>query len=199
MNDYDNAMEHKSHRSGGSSACGMSGGTSGPPFKKPRGDGMHSSGGPSVEQFLERADEKIPPNHILLITVLNPTLSINVEVIYKVCTIVGTVKKIICFERMNVSQAMVEFDTLETACKARSSLHGCDIYNNCCTMKVEYSKMDKLTVRENNGMSWDFTDGTDAAVEGKRPVILTSPDFGGGYSGNYATGLGSMGGNNSNS
>ena len=31
---------------------------------------------------------------------------------------------------------MVEFDTLENASKARTSLHGCDIYNNCCTMKV---------------------------------------------------------------
>ena len=42
---------------------------------------------------------------------------------------------------------MVEFETLESASKARSSLHGCDIYNNCCTMKVEYSKMESLKVR----------------------------------------------------
>ena len=42
---------------------------------------------------------------------------------------------------------MVEFETLESASKARSSLHGCDIYNNCCTMKVEYSKMESLVVR----------------------------------------------------
>ena len=33
-------------------------------------------------------------------------------------------------------QAMVEFETMESASKARTSLHGCDIYNNCCTMKV---------------------------------------------------------------
>lgn len=190
MNDYDNTMEQKSHGGGNS-------GGGGPPFKKPRGDGV-SNGGPSaVEQFLERSDEKIPPNHILLITVLNPKMSINVEVIYKVCTIVGKVKKIICFERMNVSQAMVEFDTLEAASKARISLHGCDIYNNCCTMKVEYSKMDKLTVRENNGMSWDFTDASEAGIEGKRPVILNSPDFGGGYSSGYGnSGNMGMGGGN---
>ena len=52
---------------------------------------------------------------------------------------------------------MVEFETLESASKARTSLHGCDIYNNCCTMKVEYSKMETLKVRENGPMSWDFT------------------------------------------
>ena len=51
----------------------------------------------------------------------------------------------------------MEFETLESASKARTSLHGCDIYNNCCTMKVEYSKMETLKVRENGPMSWDFT------------------------------------------
>merc|ERR1719208_724034 len=102
-------------------------GHGGPPFKKPRGDGVNNGAG--IEHFLERSDEKLPPNHILLITVINPKFPINVEVVYKVCSIVGKVKKIVCFTRMNVSQAMVEFETLESASKARSSLHGCDIYN----------------------------------------------------------------------
>jgi heterogeneous nuclear ribonucleoprotein L len=51
---------------------------------------------------------------------------------------------------------MVEFETLETAVKARNTMHGCDIYNGCCTMKVEFSKMEQLRVRENGPMSWDF-------------------------------------------
>ena len=51
---------------------------------------------------------------------------------------------------------MVEFDTLENASKARDSLHGCDIYNNCCTMRVDYSKLETLKCRENGPMSWDF-------------------------------------------
>ena len=65
---------------------------------------------------------------------------------------------------------MVEFDTLENASKGRSSLHGADIYSNCCTMKVtlqdkyvlhsllkvEYSKLETLQVRENGQMAWDF-------------------------------------------
>jgi len=167
-------------------------GPGGPPFKKPRGDGGMNNGG-NFDHMLERADEKIPPNHILLITVFNAKFAINVEVIYKVCSIVGKIKKIVCFERMNVSQAMVEFETLETASKARTSLHGCDIYNNCCTMKVEYSKMETLQVRENNNMSWDFTDGSEP--EGRRPVILNSPDFGG-YGGGYPMGGGNMQGGN---
>lgn len=190
---YGGGMQH---------AAGGYGG--GPPSKKSRGDadgdyseqtGNGGGGYPSerkfnVQQWLERSDEKIPPNHIILVTVFNAKFPINVEVIYKVCNIVGRVKRIVCFERMNVTQCMVEFETLESASKARSSLHGCDIYNNCCTMKVEYSKMESLVVRENNAMSWDFTSGE---PEGKRPVILNEPDYGG-YGGGYAGGMGGMGG-----
>jgi hypothetical protein len=104
-------------------------GYSGPPMKKVRGDeesgsgGHHhhggSSGGHGMDRFLERQDEKIPPNHILLITVINNKYPINVEVIYKVTSIVGKIKRIVCFERNKVVQAMVEFETLESASKVR--------------------------------------------------------------------------------
>ena len=47
----------------------------GPPHKKPRGDHHQFSHRaeyddfPNLREFLERKDEKLPPNHILLITV----------------------------------------------------------------------------------------------------------------------------------
>ena len=47
----------------------------GPPHKKPRGDHHQFGHGagyddfPNLREFLERKDEKLPPNHILLITV----------------------------------------------------------------------------------------------------------------------------------
>jgi len=169
----------------------------GPPNKRPRGE-FH--GGyddyPNLREFLERKDEKLPPNHILLITVLNAKYPINVEVMYKVCTIVGNIRRIVCFERNTVVQAMVEFETLESASKARTSLHGCDIYNNCCTMKVEYSKMEALKVRDNGPMSWDFTltSRDEAGPPGARPVILNDPDMMdlGGGGGNYLSGMRNM-------
>jgi len=173
---------------------------SGPPNKKSRGDYSFDDqnydyvGNQNLQDFLERKDEKLPPNHILLITVLNAKYPINVEVIYKVCNIVGKIKRIVCFERNTVVQAMVEFDTLENASKARTSLHGCDIYNNCCTMKVEYSKMENLRVRENGPMSWDFTVGKMEREE-RRPVILNEPEMGGGVAmGENGRGADFMGG-----
>ena len=81
-------------------------GGQGPPSKRSRGppDFPEDHGNPGLGEFLERKDEKLPPNHILLITVLNAKFPINVEVIYKVCTIVGPVRRIVCFERNTVIQ-----------------------------------------------------------------------------------------------
>ena len=100
----------------------------GPPHKKPRGDHHQFGHGghddfPNLRDFLERKDEKLPPNHILLITVvisdmlicskiyfseqvLNAKFPINVEVMYKVCSIVGTIRRIVCFERNTVIQVI---------------------------------------------------------------------------------------------
>ena len=90
----------------------------GPPLKKVRGEEESHHAG--MDRFLERQDEKIPPNHILLITVTNNKYPINVEVIYKVTSIIGKIKRIVCFERNKVIQAMVEFETLENASKVRT-------------------------------------------------------------------------------
>ena len=81
----------------------------GPPHKRSRAD-YHGHGGyddyPNLREFLERKDEKLPPNHILLITVLNAKYPINVEVMYKVCTIVGNIRRVVCFERNTVVQVL---------------------------------------------------------------------------------------------
>ena len=102
----------------------------GPPHKKPRGDFEYHQGGPgprfggggghgpgyddypNLREFLERKDEKLPPNHILLITVLNAKFPINVEVMYKVCTIVGAIKRIVCFERNTVVQVNINLSLI---------------------------------------------------------------------------------------
>lgn len=147
---------------------------SAPPTKRPKAEFSNGGGRYGLESFLRREDEKLPPNHIVLISITNVQYPINVEVVYKICAMAGSIRKIVTFERNNIVQAMVEFHTLESADKARASLHGCDVYDNCCTMKVEYSKMTELTVRENNMHSWDFTDKSSEPAD-RRPVILNRP------------------------
>jgi hypothetical protein len=55
----------------------------GPPVKKPRGDPGESAHAFSLEHLLERCDEELNPNRILLFTVFNNKFPVNVEVIYK--------------------------------------------------------------------------------------------------------------------
>ena len=63
-------------------------------------------------------------------------------------------------------------------------------------MKVEYSKLEALHVRENGPMSWDFTGGKEEP--GKRKSILENPDgssmMGGGFPPAAKMNMGGMGG-----
>jgi len=114
------------------------------------------------------------PNNVLLLTVDNVQHPITVDVLYAVCSPVGTVFRIVIFRRNGV-QAMVEFDSIETAAKARSVLHRADIYLNCCTIKAEFAKPKTLTVRRNDLDTWDFTVasnfGHDIAVMKTQPLL----------------------------
>ena len=91
---------------------------------------------------------------------------------------------------------MLEFDSIESAQRAKTNLHGCDIYSGCCTLKIEFAKPTKLNVYKNDSESFDFTNpnlgptpGTGSpglgtgtagdqnlvAVTAQRPVLLKDP------------------------
>lgn len=36
---------------------------------------------------------------------------------------------------------MVEFDSIDSAKRAKHALNGCDIYSGCCTLRVEFAKV----------------------------------------------------------
>lgn len=41
-------------------------------------------------------------------------------------------------------QALVEFDTIATARRAKHAMNGADIYAGCCTLKVEFAKVYRI-------------------------------------------------------
>merc|ERR1740129_818486 len=102
----------------------------------------------------------------------------------------GKVLRIVVFKRGAIVQTMVEFEDVQTATTAKAQLHGCDIYSGSCTLKVEFAKTDRLNVKKNDEMTWDFTDeftrggmygggaggaaGAGAARD-NRPVLLQEP------------------------
>jgi hnRNP-L/PTB/hephaestus splicing factor len=101
-----------------------------------------------------RDDDRV--NHVLLITVINPAYPITCDVINQICTPSGKVLRIVIFKKNGV-QAMVEFDSVDSAKRAKQALHGCDIYSGCCTLRIEYAKPTRLNVYKNDNESYDYT------------------------------------------
>ncbi|CAL4121206.1 unnamed protein product [Meganyctiphanes norvegica] len=159
--------------------------------KRMRTDGNYST---NIERFGDNPRRKEPekPNHILLLTVVNPTYPINVEVIQSVCKLYGEVIRIVIFRKRGV-QAMVEFNNIETAARAKEGLHGADIYSGCCTLRVEFGKADKLNVFKNGPDSWDFTMPEDRNGDRSRPALLGEAPSMSGRMGGRMDQMGEMG------
>jgi len=157
----------------------------------------------STSQKIQRPgeqDETKPPNNVLLFTVLNPQYPITVDVLQKINGPYGQVQRIVIFKKNGV-QAMVEFDNIESAKRARSYLNGADIYSGCCTLKIEYAKPTKLNVIRNDQDTWDYTKDLGAGKEGRpgqpllqepggprfgqAPAPYNGPTAGGGYGGGF--------------
>merc|ERR1711881_490221 len=96
------------------------------------------------------------PNKILLFTVMNAVYPITTEVLHTICQPCGEVQRIVIFRKRGV-QAMVEFDSIQTAQRAKASLNGADIYSGCCTLKIEWAKPERLNVYKNDDETWDYT------------------------------------------
>ncbi|XP_071996903.1 heterogeneous nuclear ribonucleoprotein L-like [Engystomops pustulosus] len=95
-------------------------------------------------------------NKVLLLSIQNPLYPITVDVLYSVCNPVGKVERIVIFKRNGI-QAMVEFETVHSAQKAKAALNGADIYAGCCTLKIEYARPTRLNVIRNDNDSWDYS------------------------------------------
>ncbi|KAK7081629.1 Polypyrimidine tract-binding protein 2 [Halocaridina rubra] len=54
-------------------------------------------------------------------------------------------------------QALIQYPDVVTAQAAKMTLDGQNIYNACCTLRIEYSKLSNLNVKYNNDKSRDYT------------------------------------------
>lgn len=129
-----------------------------------------------------RKGEPETPNHVILMTIINPAYPITVDVIHTICQPYGNVLRIVIFKKNGV-QCMVEYETVDSATRARDALQGADIYSGCCTLRVEYAKPAKLNVYRNDSESWDFTNSAmdqqkPQSAGSSRPPLLQEPRFG---------------------
>jgi hnRNP-L/PTB/hephaestus splicing factor len=89
-------------------------------------------------------------------TIWNPLFPIDVDILHKILSPYGTISRIVIFRKSNL-HALCEFENPEACAAAQRALDGKDIYDNCCTLKVDFSRNNRLNVRVNNDLSRDFT------------------------------------------
>jgi len=109
----------------------------------------------AVLQALQQTEGGV--NHVLRAVVENMIYPITIDVLNTIFSKFGVVLKVITFNKSNQFQALIQMgDSMQTQ-KAKMSLDGQNIYNGCCTLRIEFSRLNCLNVKFNNDKSRDFT------------------------------------------
>ncbi|XP_023326580.1 polypyrimidine tract-binding protein 1 [Eurytemora carolleeae] len=95
-------------------------------------------------------------NTVLRVIVEHMVYPVTLDVIHQIFSRVGKVMKIVTFTKNNTFQALIQYPDVITAQAAKLSLDGQNIYNACCTLRIEYSKLSNLNVKFNNDKSRDY-------------------------------------------
>jgi len=128
-------------------------------------DQTHSNASASAQAALQAAQALAGageskaggPNTVLRVIVEHMVYPVTLDVIFQIFSRVGKVMKIVTFTKNNTFQALIQYPDVITAQAAKLSLDGQNIYNACCTLRIEYSKLSNLNVKYNNDKSRDYT------------------------------------------
>ncbi|XP_057532048.1 polypyrimidine tract-binding protein homolog 3-like isoform X2 [Amaranthus tricolor] len=101
-----------------------------------------------------RGDE---PNRILLVTIHQMIYPITVDVLHQVFSPHGSVEKIVTFQKSAGFQALIQYESRQSAVTARNLLQGRNIYDGCCQLDIQFSNLEELQVNYNNERTRDFT------------------------------------------
>uniref|UniRef100_A0A671S4W0 RRM domain-containing protein n=1 Tax=Sinocyclocheilus anshuiensis TaxID=1608454 RepID=A0A671S4W0_9TELE len=110
------------------------------------------------------------PSPVLRIIIDNMFYPVTLDVLQQIFSKFGTVMKIITFTKNNQFQALLQFSDPVNAQQAKLSLDGQNIYNSCCTLRIDFSKLVNLNVKYNNDKSRDYTRPELPAGDGQPPM-----------------------------
>ncbi|XP_061635468.1 polypyrimidine tract-binding protein 1b isoform X3 [Phyllopteryx taeniolatus] len=99
----------------------------------------------------------LPPGGVLRVVVDNMMYPVSLDALCQIFSKFGTVLRIIIFTKNSQFQALLQYPDSSTAHAAKMCLDGQNIYNGCCTLRINYSKLSSLNVKFNNDKSRDFT------------------------------------------
>ena len=94
---------------------------------------------------------------VLRVIVENLVYPVTIDVLHTIFCKFGKVQKMIIFTKNNTFQALIQYCDSISASSAKLSLDNQNIYNGCCTLRIDYSKLNTLNVKYNNDKSRDFT------------------------------------------
>ncbi|XP_071543671.1 polypyrimidine tract-binding protein 1 isoform X6 [Panulirus ornatus] len=138
----------------------------------------------AAQALVNQTDTQGGPNTVLRVIVEHMIYPVTLDVLYQIFSRVGKVLKIVTFTKNNTFQALIQYPDVVTAQAAKMTLDGQNIYNACCTLRIEYSKLSNLNVKYNNDKSRDYTNpnlptgdpALDSALAiGGAPGALASP------------------------
>eukprot|EP01133_Synstelium_polycarpum_P009827 gene9827-11478_t len=98
-----------------------------------------------------------PIGNVLLCTIENPLMNINVDILHHFFSFYGEVLRIVIFSKTDL-QALIEFASPESAFNAKKHLHNVSMYQGgACVLKIEISKSERLNVTNNTDRTKDYT------------------------------------------
>ncbi|NXV50234.1 PTBP3 protein, partial [Uria aalge] len=120
-------------------------------------DAMQS--GNRVTESALAVDGGVRPDQgsVLRVIVENLFYPVTLEMLHQIFSRFGSVLKIITFTKNNQFQALLQYADPGNAFHAKMALDGQNIYSTCCTLRVDFSRLNSLKVKYNNDKSRDFT------------------------------------------
>uniref|UniRef100_A0A034VSA2 Polypyrimidine tract-binding protein 1 n=2 Tax=Bactrocera dorsalis TaxID=27457 RepID=A0A034VSA2_BACDO len=97
------------------------------------------------------------PNTVLRVIVESLLYPVSLDILHQIFQRFGKVLKIVTFTKNNSFQALIQYPDAHSAQHAKNILDGQNIYNGCCTLRIDNSKLTALNVKYNNDKSRDFT------------------------------------------
>jgi hypothetical protein len=126
------------------------------------------------------------PTNILIVSILEARVPVTIDNIQQIFKPYGEVLKIITFVKNDVLKALVQLGSVESAINAKLYLEGKDMFQGCCHLRIGFSKLKDLTVKQNGPRMRDFTtsdwSGDGGLPQQQTPYLFPSPgpQFGGG-------------------
>ncbi|XP_059219035.1 polypyrimidine tract-binding protein 2 isoform X2 [Stomoxys calcitrans] len=111
----------------------------------------------AVNSLTGNANAAGAPNTVLRVIVESQLYPVSLDILHQIFQRFGKVLKIVTFTKNNTFQALIQYPDAHSAQHAKTILDGQNIYNGCCTLRVDNSKMTTLNVKYNNDKSRDFT------------------------------------------